>query len=104
LSSIYFDAEGEGEFKKICSLLKKFYRNEKFVKIVEGEVLPNPLFLKGSNYCYISINYNNDLKQIVIFSAIDNLGKGASGNAVQNMNIMMGFEENQGLNAIPVYP
>lgn len=104
LSSIYFEVESENEFKMACSVLKEFYRNENFIKILENNILPNPLFLNGSNYCYISICYNKNLKQIVIFSSIDNLGKGASGNAVQNMNIMLGFEESEGLEIIPVYP
>lgn len=104
LSSIYFEVAGENEFKRASSVLKKFYNNEKFIKILDNNILPNPLFLNGSNYSYISICYNKNLKQVVIFSAIDNLGKGASGNAVQTMNIMMGLEESEGLEIIPVYP
>lgn len=104
LSSIYLRTEKKESQKKIQEILEDYYAKEKFVRILSDGVLPNPQYIKGSNYCYISINFDERLKQIIIFSAIDNLGKGASGNAVQNMNIMMGFEEYEGLDIIPVYP
>jgi len=104
LSSIYFEVNGEHDFKKAQSVLERFYKNEKFVKILDSNTLPNPAYLKGSNYCYISMSYNQNLNHIVVFSAIDNLGKGASGNAVQNMNIMMGFDEAEGIIHLPLFP
>jgi len=104
LSSIYLNPSSDGDFERAVETLRKFYSAEKFVKILQANTLPNTSCLKGSNYCHIALSYNKDHKNIIIFSAIDNLGKGASGNAVQNMNIMLGIDETAGLEAKPVYP
>ncbi len=104
LSSIYIIPQEKTSEREVRKILHNYYRKEKFVRILDEGVLPNPQFVKGSNYCYISAGYNEKFNQIVIFSAIDNLGKGASANALQNMNIMLGFEEDEGLDVIPVFP
>lgn len=104
LSTIYIRVEGSAVIEKIEGLLNEFYAGERFIKILPKNILPNPSYVKGTNYCYISVNYDKNINQIIIFSAIDNLGKGASTNAVQNMNIMLGFEESEGLDALPAFP
>jgi N-acetyl-gamma-glutamyl-phosphate reductase len=58
----------------------------------------------GSNYCDIAVKYDKRTNNIIVLSAIDNLVKGASGQAVQNMNIMFGLNETAGLELVPVYP
>ena len=69
------------------------YKNEPFIKIVDSS--PEIASIYGSNYAEISAIYKNNF--VVTMSAIDNLVKGASGQAIQNMNLMFGFEENEGL-------
>ncbi len=93
-----FDIE-ELDFR---SLYEEFYKDEPFVKIVDRP--PHTKWTVGTNMCYIYIHYHKSLKTLEIISAIDNLGKGASSQAVQNMNIMFGFEETLGLDAFPVIP
>ena len=79
----------------LVSLYKKFYKKEPFVRIKDEGVFPCIKDVAGTNFCDIGIKDNG--KNIIIISAIDNLLKGASGQAVQNMNIMYGFPEFMGL-------
>jgi N-acetyl-gamma-glutamyl-phosphate reductase len=87
--------------KKVLDAYKRFYKKEPFIRVMEG--VPSLLGVKGSNYCHIG-GIESDGNRIVIFSAIDNLVKGASGQAVQNMNIAAGFDETLGLESIGGYP
>ena len=100
LSTIYVKLSRKTEKENILDILRKAYKNEPFVKIVD-----NPPTLKdvvGSNYCIISPTVNND--QLVLVSVLDNLIKGASGQAIQNMNIMFGLEETMGLERVALNP
>ena len=93
LSSIYCQPKGAVSDKKLAELYRNFYAGEPFVQICDGS--PAVKDVAGTNYCYV---YPTFVKgRIVIFSAIDNLVKGASGQAVQNMNIIFGLEETLGL-------
>jgi len=81
---------------QIIKIYKEFYKNEPFIKIMENKV-PELHDVQNNNYCCLGgfeIDNNN---QLVVVSVIDNLLKGASGQAVQNMNLMFGFEEVEGL-------
>ena len=74
---------------------KDFYKNEPFVRVLDEGKFPELKAVVGTNYCDIGLKVEDNL--IIIVSAIDNLVKGASGQAVQNMNIIYGFEESLGL-------
>jgi N-acetyl-gamma-glutamyl-phosphate reductase len=78
-----------------------FYKGEKFVRIVDAAYTKNVAY---SNFCDISVHQDPERKRSVIASAIDNIVKGASGQAVQNMNLMMGYDEDEGLRAAPYHP
>jgi N-acetyl-gamma-glutamyl-phosphate reductase len=78
---------------EIKDLYKQFYKDSFFVRLVEGS--PDINWVKNTNFCDIAAHSNG--KQIAVFAAIDNLVKGAAGQAVQNMNLMFGFEERTGL-------
>jgi N-acetyl-gamma-glutamyl-phosphate reductase len=93
-----FDIE-EMDFK---ALYEDFYKDEPFVKLTDKP--PHTKWVIGTNMCYIYIYYHKSLKMLEIISAIDNLGKGASSQAVQNMNIMFGLEETLGIDKFPVIP
>lgn len=86
------------------SILLEAYRNEPFVRVLRYPDLPNVHAVKGSNYIDIAVHYDKENATIILFSAIDNLVKGAAGQAIQNMNIMLGFDEKQGLTAPPLFP
>lgn len=81
---------------------KKYYKDEPFIRVVsEG---PNLCDVIDSNFCDILAEYDSDTKRILILSTLDNLIKGGSGQAVQNMNLMLGFDETTGLNMIGGHP
>jgi N-acetyl-gamma-glutamyl-phosphate reductase len=96
LSSIYIKTDKDEE--KVRSTYLKFYKDEPFIRLLkEGEVV-NTRDVEGSNYCEIALWEEKRTEgRWIIFSCIDNLGKGAAGQAVQNMNIMCGFDETLGL-------
>jgi N-acetyl-gamma-glutamyl-phosphate reductase len=97
LETIYIkkSQKAKSRKQKLVDLYKKFYKNEPFVKIkAEGE-FPALKDVAGTNFCAIGIRDEAD--SLIVISAIDNLIKGASGQAVQNMNIMCGFPETTGL-------
>ena len=83
---------------------RDFYINEPFVRVLDSGSLPDTKNIRGSNICEIGIVEDKRTGMTVIVSAIDNLIKGASGQAIQNMNIMQGFDEGCGLNLLPVFP
>jgi N-acetyl-gamma-glutamyl-phosphate reductase len=83
--------------------LSSFYSGRPFVRICGENRLPDTMHVRGTNYCDIGFRMDKRTNHLVLISAIDNLVKGASGQAVQNMNIMMGFDETAGLMQVP-YP
>ncbi|MFN4133821.1 MAG: N-acetyl-gamma-glutamyl-phosphate reductase, partial [Candidatus Hadarchaeales archaeon] len=86
----------------ILDLYSKFYDGEPFIRIVDR--LPEINYVVGSNYCDIGMEKAEDGERLVVVSAIDNLVKGAAGQAVQNMNIMFDLDERAGLEALPPRP
>jgi N-acetyl-gamma-glutamyl-phosphate reductase len=89
---------------KVVELYNRKYVNEPFVKVLEEGFYPNAKHVRGSNYCFIGIKVNERTNTLVMASTIDNLVKGASGQAVQNMNIMLGFEETTALEGLALCP
>ena len=88
----------------ILSCYEKAYENEEFVKILPEGVYPETRSVKSSNYCQISIQYVEHSNKLVIMSVIDNLGKGAAGQAIQSMNLMFRLDEKEGLLEIGLLP
>lgn len=86
----------------IQNCLEKKYEDEPFIKIIPGE--PNIKDVLGTNFCIMSAKAARTSGKVIIISVIDNLCKGASGQAVQNMNIIFGFDEKEGLEFIPLFP
>jgi N-acetyl-gamma-glutamyl-phosphate reductase len=88
----------------VASFVALYYKDSPFVRIRKGNILPNVSHVRGSNYCDIAFKIDKRNGKLIIMSCIDNLVKGASGQAVQNMNVMSGFDEATALNIIPQYP
>jgi N-acetyl-gamma-glutamyl-phosphate reductase (EC 1.2.1.38) len=82
----------------IYSLYKEFYKGEPFVSIYPKGKLPELKYVNGSNACHIGFVVDQRLQRIIVVSAIDNLIKGAAGQAIQNMNLIFGLDETTGLN------
>ena len=97
LSTIYLDLKSGFSVKRIESILKKFYKKDKFVHILKNDSLISTNNVINTNNCYISICKTKNKNKIVILSAIDNLIKGGAGQAVQNMNMKFNLNINEGL-------
>ena len=97
LSTIYLESRGKNNAKKIYKLLKKHHRENFFVKIAKFNTPIGTGEVVNTNYCKISVCEDRDKKKIIIISVIDNLIKGGSGQAVQNMNVAFNMRENLGL-------
>ena len=92
------------DFGDIQAYYEQRYRNETFVDVLPAGTHPDTRNVRGSNYCQISIHRPQGGQTVVILSVIDNLVKGAAGQAVQNMNLMFGFQEGLGLKILALYP
>lgn len=84
--------------------LANAYAGEPFVRIVPPGVPPDPKRLNGTNVCELGVEVDSHSGTAVVIGAVDNLGKGAAGQAVQNLNLMLGFDETTGLSQVGVYP
>jgi N-acetyl-gamma-glutamyl-phosphate reductase len=104
-STIHVFLESDASSDELHSAYTNFYNEEPFVRISEVGEIPRMSAVRGSNYCDIgSFEVDKERNRAVIVSVIDNLVKGASGQEVQNMNIMMGYEETKGLNLVGLHP
>jgi len=104
LSTIYAKLSKDVTAEEATALYQTFYREEPFVRICRSGQFPNLSSVVGSNYCDIGVTVDKRTGRIIIVSAIDNLIKGASGQAIQNMNLMCGLKEETGLPAIALFP
>ena len=102
LSTIY--AMAGKQLPELTEFYQDYYRDEEFVRVCQAGQYPATQYLRGSNYCDIGLRFDPRTGRVVILSAIDNVVKGASGQAVQNMNLMCGFPENTGLRIVPLFP
>jgi N-acetyl-gamma-glutamyl-phosphate reductase len=103
LSTIYAKANKPVDEKKLTKIYKDIYKKTHFIRVLDGK-LPSTKYVSGTNFCDIAVKYDKRTNNIIVLSAIDNLVKGASGQAIQNMNIMFGLPETTGLELIAIYP
>lgn len=96
-STIYLELKEKYDENELTETYKNFYRDSYFIRIMDNQILPETRFVRGSNFCDIAIRIDKRTNKAIVISAIDNLVKGASGQAVQNMNIMLGLPEVTGL-------
>lgn len=102
LSTAHVFPRKKARKEELLELFKGFYKGERFVRVLDG--LPQVNFVVGSNYCDIGLDVDEEGKRVVVISAIDNLIKGASGQAIHCMNLMSGFDEGRGIEALPPRP
>jgi N-acetyl-gamma-glutamyl-phosphate reductase len=103
-ATLYADLLGVNSQVDLQALYEARYANEPFVDVLPAGQLPQTRSVKGSNMCRISVLRPQNRATVVVLSVIDNLTKGASGQAVQNMNIMFGFKETSGLDLVALLP
>jgi N-acetyl-gamma-glutamyl-phosphate reductase len=104
LSTIYVKLNETRTEDEIMELYRKYYEGRRFVRIRPKGTFPATKEVWGSNYCDIGFSLDERTGRLTIISVIDNLVKGAAGQAVQNLNLMMGWDETTGLAFTPVYP
>jgi N-acetyl-gamma-glutamyl-phosphate reductase len=91
-------------YEEVKGIYQQYYGREHFIRLLDNGVCPETRWVEGSNYVDINFTIDQRTKRIIMMGAIDNLVKGAAGQAVQNMNIMFGLEEKEGLELIPMFP
>jgi N-acetyl-gamma-glutamyl-phosphate reductase len=104
LATIYARFSHETNAAQLHALYEEFYKQEPFVRLLPPGRFPNVRNVRGSNFCDIGVYADPRTGRAVVVTAIDNLVKGASGQAIQNMNLMMGFDETEGLKFAGLFP
>ncbi len=104
LSTIYAKLDQAMTDSELNGIYHDYYKDETFVRVCGPDSFPTTQFVRGSNFCDIGLKFDSRTGRVIILSAIDNLVKGAAGQAIQNMNLMCGLPETQGLLAVPLFP
>lgn len=104
LTTSYGSLKGNLEYEDIKKIYEKYYKDEYFIRLTKEGIFPETKWVKGSNFCDIGFKIDKRTNRIVVVGAIDNMVKGAAGQAIQNMNIMFGLDEKLGLKDIPIFP
>ncbi len=104
LTTMYSDLKVNMTTEKLHSLYESFYRSEPFIRLLPAGHFPNVGNVRGSNFCDIGVYADGRTGRAVVVTAIDNLVKGAAGQAVQNFNLMMGFDETEALKFAGLFP
>ncbi|UOQ87333.1 N-acetyl-gamma-glutamyl-phosphate reductase [Gracilibacillus salinarum] len=104
MSTIYVDLNDQYSTKQLLDIYQSYYKDHPFVRVRPEGVIPATKEVYGSNYCDIGLYADERTGKLIIVSVIDNLVKGASGQAIQNMNIMYGWDEMTGLDQLPIFP
>lgn len=100
----YATIKKEVTYESVKAIYDKYYRDEKFVRVLDEDVCPETKWVEGSNYVDINFKIDPRTNRMIMMGAMDNLVKGAAGQAVQNMNLMFGIAESEGLELVPVFP
>ena len=100
----YASLKKEVSYEEVRAVYDKYYADETFIRVLDKDVCPQTKCVEGSNY--VDVNFKIDLRtrRVIMMGAIDNLVKGAAGQAVQNMNLLFGLPETEGLLMPPVFP
>lgn len=104
LATIYANLKDGVTEEMVQAAYDKYYANEKFVRVLDKGVCPQTKWVEGSNYVDVNFVIDKRTNRVIMMGAIDNLVKGAAGQAVQNMNLMFGFKESEGLELVPMFP
>lgn len=104
LATAYAKINPGASYETFKAAYDKYYANEQFVRVLDKDVCPETRWVEGSNYVDVNFKIDERTGHVVMMGALDNLVKGAAGQAVQNMNLLFGLPENMGLNMVPVFP
>ncbi|MBR2214059.1 MAG: N-acetyl-gamma-glutamyl-phosphate reductase [Eubacterium sp.] len=101
LVTAYADLTADVTYDEVKAIYDKYYKDEKFIRVLDTDLCPETRFVANSNYTDINFKIDERTNRIVMMGALDNLVKGAAGQAVQNMNIMFGLPEEMGIDLVP---
>ena len=104
LATEYAKLKKDVSWEEVKAIYDKYYGDEKFIRVLDKGICPETKWVEGSNYVDIGFQIDPRTKRIIMMGAIDNLVKGAAGQAVQNMNLLFDFDEAEGLNLVPMFP
>ena len=104
LATAYASLKKDVTYEEVKAIYDKYYADEKFARVLEKDVCPQTKWVEGSNYVDVNFKIDPRTNRIIMMGAIDNLVKGAAGQAVQNMNLMFGLKESEGLELVPMFP
>ena len=104
LVTAYASLTKEVTWEEVRAAYDKYYKDEYFVRVLDKDVVPQTRWVEGSNFADVNFKIDPRTNRIVMMGAIDNMVKGAAGQAIQNMNLIMGLPETTGLMMPPMYP
>lgn len=104
LITAYASLKKDVSYEEVKAVYDKYYENECFVRVMDQDVCPQTKWVEGSNYVDVNFKIDKRTNRIIMMGAMDNLVKGAAGQAVQNMNLLFGFDETMGLQLVPMFP
>lgn len=104
LVTAYASLKKDVTYEEVKAIYDKYYDKEQFVRVLDKDVCPETKWVECSNYVDVNFKIDPRTNRIIMMGAMDNLVKGAAGQAVQNMNLMFGFAENEGLCGVPMFP
>lgn len=104
LVTAYASLKKQVSYEEVKGAYDTYYANETFVRVLDRDVCPQTKWVEGSNYVDVNFKIDPRTNRIIMMGAMDNLVKGAAGQAVQNMNLMFGLPENEGLMQVPMFP
>ena len=104
LVTAYASLTKDVTYEEVKAAYDKYYKDEFFVRVLNKDVCPQTRNVEGSNFVDVNFKIDPRTKRIIMMGAMDNLVKGAAGQAVQNMNLMFGLPETEGLELVPMFP
>ena len=104
LITAYASLKKTVSYEEVKAVYDKYYDKERFVRVLPQDVCPQTKWVEGSNYVDVNFKIDPRTNRVIMMGAMDNLVKGAAGQAVQNMNLLFGVEESMGLQMVPVFP
>ncbi len=104
LITAYASMAKKATYEEVKAVYDKYYKEELFVRVLDRDVCPQTRWVEGSNFVDVNFKIDSRTKRVIMMGAMDNVVKGAAGQAVQNMNLMFGLPETKGLKLVPVFP
>ena len=104
LVTAYATLKKDVSYEEVKAIYDTYYKDEKFVRVLDKDVCPETRWVEGRNYVDVNFKIDKRTNRIIMMGAMDNLVKGAAGQAVQNMNLMFGLKETEGLELVPMFP